>query len=53
VAAEPEDVLELIAKYNLIALPVVDAEEKMVGIITVDDILEMFLPYALKRKRHS
>ena len=53
VGAEPEDVLELIAKYNLIALPVVDAAEKMVGIITVDDILEMFLPYALKRKRHS
>lgn len=53
VDAEPEDVLELIAKYNLIALPVLDAQEKMVGVITVDDILEMFLPYALKRKRHS
>jgi CBS domain-containing protein/sporulation protein YlmC with PRC-barrel domain len=53
VEATPEEVLELIAKYNLIAVPVVDAEEKMLGIVTVDDILELFLPYALKRKRHG
>lgn len=53
VDAEPEDILELIAKYNLIAVPVLDDERRMLGIVTVDDILEMFLPYALKRKRHS
>ncbi len=48
--AEPEEVLEIIAKYNLIAVPVLDEEEKVLGIVTVDDILEPFLPYALKRK---
>ncbi len=53
VHAEPEDILELIAKYNLVAVPVLDTEGKMAGIATVDDILEMFLPYALKRKRHA
>lgn len=52
VGAEPEEILELIAKYDLIALPVLDDEEKMAGIVTVDDILELFLPYALRRKRH-
>jgi magnesium transporter len=51
--AEPEDVLEIIAKYNLVSVPVLDENEVMLGIITVDDILELFLPYALKRRRHG
>jgi CBS-domain-containing membrane protein len=33
-------------------VPVLDEEKKMVGIVTVDDILERFLPLALKHKRH-
>ncbi|NJD90840.1 MAG: CBS domain-containing protein [Geobacter sp.] len=53
VTDEPEDVLEIIAKYNLLSVPVLDDAGGMLGIITVDDILEMFLPYALKRKRHG
>ena len=50
--ADPKDILEIIAKYNLVAVPVLDEEEKMVGIVTVDDILEIFLPLDLKHKRH-
>jgi len=50
--ADPKDILEIIAKYNLIAVPVLDEEKKMVGIVTVDDILERFLPLGLKHKRH-
>ena len=53
VTDEPEDVLEIIAKYNLVSVPVLDDAGEVLGIITVDDILEMFLPYALKRKRHG
>ena len=53
VDAQPEEVLELIAKYNLIAVPVLDEADKMLGIVTVDDTLELFLPYAVKRKRHG
>lgn len=52
VGAAPEDILEIIAKYDLVAVPVMDDEGKMAGIVTVEDILELFLPYALKRKRH-
>lgn len=48
----PDDILEIIAKYDLIAVPVLDTDEKMAGIVTVEDILELFLPYALKRRRH-
>jgi len=50
--ADPKDILEIIAKYNLIAVPVLDEDNKMVGIVTVDDILEIFLPLGLKHKRH-
>ena len=53
VDAEPEDVLEIIAKYNLVSVPVLDDDCIMLGIITIDDIIELFIPYALKRKRHS
>jgi len=52
VGAEPEEILEIIAKYNLVAVPVLDEEQKMAGIVTVDDILELFLPNALRLKRH-
>jgi len=52
IESSPEDILEIIAKYNLIAVPVLDKEAKIAGIVTVDDILELFLPYALRRKRH-
>ena len=35
-----EDVARLISKYNLLALPVVDEQDKMLGIVTVDDIID-------------
>jgi magnesium transporter len=46
------EVLEIVAKYNLIAVPVLDKAEKMAGIITVDDVLELCLPSAIRRRRH-
>jgi Mg/Co/Ni transporter MgtE len=52
VESTPENILEIIAKYNLIAVPVLDMDGKMAGIVTVDDILELFLPYALRRRRY-
>ena len=36
---DAEQVAYLLDKYNLLAIPVVDDDRKMVGIITVDDIL--------------
>jgi len=46
-------VAETISKYNLLALPVVDEEGYMHGIITVDDVIDMLLPPAAKRKRRK
>jgi magnesium transporter len=46
-------VAEIISKYNLLAMPVVDESGYMHGIITVDDIIDILLPPAAKRKRRK
>jgi magnesium transporter len=38
---DQEDVAELFEKYDLVALPVVDAAGRLVGRITVDDIIDV------------
>lgn len=43
-------VAQIISKYNLVALPVVDGNGVMLGMVTVDDILDRILPPAAKRK---
>jgi magnesium transporter len=48
--ASPSDVAEIIERYNLAAVPVVDAAGILVGEITVDDILSEILPLAWKKK---
>jgi magnesium transporter len=40
-ADDREEVAGLFKKYGLLAMPVVDKEQKLVGIITVDDIVEV------------
>jgi len=35
-----EEVARLISKYNLLALPVVDGSGRMLGIVTVDDVID-------------
>ena len=47
------DVAEIVSKYNLVALPVVDTEGALLGIVAVDDILDRILPPAAKRKRRK
>lgn len=51
VDAEPEDMLETLAKYDLIAVPVLDSDDRMAGIVTVDDVLAHYLPQIIKIKR--
>jgi len=38
------EVAQRIAEYNLLALPVVDDSEDILGIVTVDDAMEILLP---------
>ncbi len=38
---DQEAVVEMMNKYNLICIPVVDSEDRLVGIITVDDVMDV------------
>jgi CBS domain-containing protein/sporulation protein YlmC with PRC-barrel domain len=44
------DVAVLMSDYNLITIPVVDERRRMIGIITVDDVLESTLPADWRRR---
>jgi len=50
VMEDQHEVAQTIAKYNLIALPVVEDETKLRGIITVDDAIDIVLPTAWKKR---
>jgi Mg/Co/Ni transporter MgtE len=39
-----EEAAEQLAHYDLIALPVVDEERKLLGVITVDDAIDWLVP---------
>ncbi|MGH2471932.1 MAG: magnesium transporter [Candidatus Limnocylindria bacterium] len=45
-----EEVAALIAKYDLLALPVVDARGKLLGTVTIDDVVELMLPRGWKKR---
>ena len=38
---DKEDVSRMIAKYGFLAMPVVDSEQRLVGIVTVDDAMQV------------
>jgi len=55
-ASPGEDEMEvaaIISKYNLLALPVVDQDGYMHGIIAVDDIVDILLPPSAKKARRK
>ena len=41
VDTDQEEVARQVASYNLLAVPVVDEESKLVGIVTVDDVIDV------------
>ena len=38
---DQEEVVEMMNKYDLLSMPVVDSEDRLVGIITVDDVMDV------------
>jgi len=50
VDTDEEEVGRLMIKYNLLAVPVVDDERRLLGIVTLDDALDVILPDDWKRR---
>jgi magnesium transporter len=38
---DQEEVARIVARYNLLGVPVVDVENKLVGVVTVDDVIDV------------
>jgi magnesium transporter len=47
---DAEEVAQTIAEYNLLALPVIDDDGDIAGIVTVDDAMEILLPKNLNNR---
>jgi magnesium transporter len=45
-----EEVAQVVARYNLLAVPVVDDDHRLEGIVTIDDAIDTVLPTAWKRR---
>lgn len=39
--SSPEEVAQLVSKYDLLSIPVVDMQNTLVGVVTVDDVLDV------------
>jgi CBS domain-containing protein len=48
--ADLEEVARLMTDYDLSVVAVVDSEARMIGVITVDDVLEVVLPRGWRRR---
>lgn len=47
---EQNDIAQVVSKYNLMAVPVVDDENILHGIVTADDALDKIIPTAWKKR---
>jgi CBS domain-containing protein len=45
-----DEIAKVIAKYNLLAVPVVDDQGRLQGIVTADDALDKIIPTAWKKR---
>ena len=47
---DQNEVAQAVSKYNLLAVPVVDDQGRLVGIVTADDALDKIIPTAWKKR---
>ena len=48
--ADLEEVARLMTDFDLTVVPVLDDDEHLLGIVTVDDVLELVLPEGWRRR---
>jgi CBS domain-containing protein/sporulation protein YlmC with PRC-barrel domain len=53
VDASDREVAERLAAYDVVAIPVTDAGKRLVGAVTIDDVLDRVLPPNWRVARHS
>ena len=41
VDSAPEEVAQIVSKYDLLSVPVVDLQNRLVGVVTVDDVIDV------------
>ena len=48
--ADLTDIALLMADFNLYSIPVVDEQDRVLGVVTVDDVLEATIPEDWRRR---
>jgi Mg/Co/Ni transporter MgtE len=46
-------VARTLATYNLVSLPGVDDDDRLIGAVTIDDVLDHILPEDWREERHE
>jgi Mg/Co/Ni transporter MgtE len=47
------EVTTLMADHNLLTLPVIDENQQIIGLITIDDVLEATIPHNWRHREHT
>jgi len=50
--SDQEEAAQIVARYNLLAVPVVDADNRILGVITVDDVIDVITEEATEDMYH-
>ncbi len=52
VDSTPEEVAQIVSKYDLLSVPVVDLQNRLVGVVTVDDVIDVIQEQAEQDLMH-